>query len=215
MYKAAAAFAVALVITGHPASAQLSVGLVAGGTSASTSSDGIGRSPISSVTGFAGGLSLTAPLSTSISLAPEILFAMKGTTDQLSVNSTGIVPHETGTSRISYVEVPVLLRATFGSGVIRPFVTVGPEIAFMTGCSFTIAGTDPSANGKSACSQGTPFTESGVRSTDAGAIVGAGLASGRWSVSLRYDIDFTNSSQDTYGGYARNRTLMAVFGVTP
>jgi hypothetical protein len=216
MYKPVAVLSLAVVLTARAASAQLSLGLVAGGISASTSSDGLGRLPISSVTGFAGGLSLAIPLSHGISLAPEILFAMKGTTDKLSTAGTDAVPQETGTIKIGYVEVPVLFRATFGAGSLRPFVTAGPEIAFKVSCSFAIVGTDPTFNGKSNCSQYTYVDVSGVKSTDMGAMVGVGLSSGRMSVSVRYDLSLTNSSSpDIYGAYSKNRAIMAVVGVTP
>jgi hypothetical protein len=216
MHKPVAVLALAVVISARPASAQLTLGLVAGGTSASTSSDGLGRLPISSVTGFTGGLSLTVPLANHISFAPEILYAMKGTTDKLAVaTSSNVMPYETGTSKISYVEVPVLLRVNVGSGFIRPFVTAGPEVAFKVGCNFTVAGTLSFGNGEFGCSQSTLAAESGVKSTDVGALVGGGLAIGRMSISVRYDMSFSNSSQDTYGGYAKNRAFMAIVGVTP
>ena len=215
MYKRAAVLAVALVIVARPASAQWTLGLVAGGTSASTSSDGLGRSPISPVTGFTGGLSLTVPLTRNVSFAPEILYAMKGTTDKLSTAGTDVIPQETGTSKIGYIEVPILVRISFGSGSLRPFVTAGPEVAFRMSCSFAISGTDPFFNGTSKCSQDTYVVESGVKSTDMGALVGLGLSSGRVSVSVRYDLSLTNSSSDIYGAYSKNRAIMAVVGITP
>lgn len=207
--------ALALVLAARAASAQLTVGLVAGGMSATTSSFGLGRTPISSVTGFAGGLSLTAPLSHNISLAPELLFTMKGTTDKVLVYFADRgPPNPTGTSRISYIEVPILVRLSFGSWAFRPFVTAGPEVAFKVGCNFTVSGIDPFLDGKFGCSQATLAAESGVKSTDMGAMVGAGLSSGRVSVSVRYDLSLTNSSLDIYGAYSRNRAIMAVVGVT-
>lgn len=215
MYQRAAVLAVAMVIVTRPASAQWTLGLVAGGTSASTSSDGLGRLPISPVTGFAGGLSLTVPLARNVSFAPEILYAMKGTTDKLSTAGTDIIPQETGTSKIGYIEVPVLFRVSFGGGSLRPFVTAGPEVAFRVSCSFAISGTDPFFTGTSPCSYGTYVVESGVKSTDKGAVIGAGLSSGRLSVSVRYDIGLSNSSTDPYGAYSKNRAIMAVVGITP
>jgi hypothetical protein len=206
----------AFVLVARAASAQVTLGLVAGGTSATTSDFGMGRTPVSSVTGFAGGLSLTVPLSHHISLAPEILFAMKGTTDKLFLlSSNGPVPNVSGTSNINYIEVPVLVRLSFGSGALRPFVTAGPEIAFKVACNFTVSGPATNLNGESACSQATLTAESGVKSTDLGAMVGAGLSSGRLSVSVRYDVGLSNWSLDTYGAWAKNRAIMAVVGVTP
>jgi hypothetical protein len=215
MCKRAAVLAVALVIVARPASAQWALGLVAGGTSASTSSDGLGRLPTSRVTGFAGGLSLTVPLTRSITFSPEILYAMKGTTDKLYTAGTDVIPQETGTSRIGYIELPILVRFSFGSGPLRPFVTAGPEVAFKVSCSFAISGTDPFFTGKSKCSYDSYVVESGVKPTDMGAVIGAGLSSGRLSVSVRYDFGLSNSSTDPYGAYSKNRAIMGVVGITP
>jgi hypothetical protein len=215
MYKRAAVCTVALVIVARPASAQWALGLVAGGTSASTSSDGLGRLPISPVTGFAGGLSLTVPLTRTVSLAPEILYAMKGTTDKLYTAGADVVPQETGTSKIGYIELPVLLRVSFGAGSLRPFVMAGPEVAFRVSCSFAISGTDPFFTGTYKCRNGTYLVESGVKSIDMGAMIGAGLSTGRLSISVRDDIGLSNSSTDPYGAYSKNRAIMAVVGITP
>jgi len=217
MFQRAAVLAAALVIVARPASAQWTLGLVAASTSASTSSDGLGRLPISPVRGFAGGLSLTVPLTRNVSFASEILYAMKGTKDKIDVYSTesSFPPNPTGTSKISYIEVPILFRASFGSWALRPFLTAGPEVAFKVACSFRVAGVDRFLDGTSNCSYGTYVVESGVKSTDIGAVIGAGLSSGRLSISVRYDIGLSNSSTDPFGAYSKNRAIMAVVGIAP
>jgi opacity protein-like surface antigen len=131
-------------------------------------------------TGYMAGVMLIAPMGTSFAFQPELLYTQKGA----RVNDSDFV----GGVKISYLEVPLLLRADMmTSSAARPFLYAGPAIAFKTGCEFELVSGATSAN--TACDQsGDPAD---FKSTDVSVLVGGGLAfnlSGQTvSVGLRYD----------------------------
>jgi hypothetical protein len=82
-------------------------------------------------TGFMGGAVLEVEFSDIFSVQPEVLYIQKGAkySDVMPVPSVGDVPFD-ATFKFDYIEIPVLLKATFGSSSFRPFVFAGPNVGF-------------------------------------------------------------------------------------
>ena len=56
---------------------------------------------------------------------------------------------------------------------------------------------------------------SGIKSSDYGLVFGGGVASGRLSLSVRYDMGLANLNNDTSAGQAtvKNKAVMAMVGI--
>lgn len=196
MFVAAAALA-----TG-PLAAQNTFGLVAGVVSAKTTVSGGGVSlSFDSRTGFAGGVSMSHPITKDFDFAPELLYIQKG----FQVKDG----NSTGGTKVAYVELPLLFRAKFGSSDTKPFVLAGPTIGVKASCKITASsgGTSGSTN----CTDG----DIGLKSTDFGVMLGGGVAFNRFSVSVRYDLGLANTLKGGDAGVSyKNRALLALVGVS-
>ena len=143
-----------------------------------------------SKTGFVGGAYFNLPLGSTFALQPEALFSQqgfKGTDPEL--------PDYEAQFKVNYFQIPVLVKAQFPSGDIRPAVYAGPVVSFESSCKFGL-----SAEGQSAevdCDQ----ADAGDRkSTDFGAAFGGNLD---WFVGpvvvtfdVRYLLGLTNLNDD-------------------
>jgi opacity protein-like surface antigen len=142
--------------------------------------------------GFMGGVMLVSPLGTAVSIQPELLYTMKGAkVESLEDNFTGTV-------KMNYIEVPVLLRLDLAtSGGVRPFVYGGPAIAYKVGCSVELREGTTTINAD--CDTGPDPAD--FKSTDFSAVAGAGLAfnmAGRMaSIGARYDYGLTKFSESS------------------
>jgi hypothetical protein len=172
--------------------------------------------------GFLGGTFLTWPLADGFALQPEIVFAQKGVTT-LDAQATGLVSTDI---RVSYVEVPVLLRWSgprMGGG-ITPYLLAGPEVSVRAGCDVVVGGlagnftcADVGSGPKNAvcpaCAD-VGRVRNGVESSDFGAIAGAGIdfriGARRYTMSVRYDYGMHNVVKNND---AKNRTLGVVAGL--
>jgi hypothetical protein len=76
--------------------------------------------------GFHGGVLVNIPLNDRFSLQPEVLYSQKGTHEDNS--STRV--------RLSYVDVPVLLRMATGAGGL--FLEAGPQVGYLAGSEASI-----------------------------------------------------------------------------
>jgi hypothetical protein len=179
------------------------IGIVGGVNLASLSdADGTG-----SRTGFIGGVMLSLPLANNFAFQPELLYTMKGATD----NSSDV----TSTVKLSYVELPLLLRLDIpASGGVKPFVYAGPSFALKTSCDVEgeSGGTTESLSCDDFAKQVTPFgSPLTFASADVGGIVGGGLAfdvGGRaLTVGVRYELGFVSISSDSD---SKNRVLSFV-----
>jgi outer membrane protein with beta-barrel domain len=167
-------------------------GVMAGANFADISGDDIDGSDIDSRTGFAGGVFYEHKLGTSISLRPEVLYSFKGGTNTLA---------EDVTWQNDYIEVPVLLKYSFGSGATHPFVLIGPAISFNVNCNFT-DGTD-----EASCDD--VFGSDVASSTDFSGILGLGIQWNALDINVRYDLGFTNVLEDVD---ATNKTISILLG---
>ena len=147
-------------------------------------------------TGFSAGLVAVLPVAPSFAIQPELMFTLKGNSDS------------GGTTKIDYVELPVLARfeaAAFAR--VKPFVYGGPGFAYRMSCA--LGGSEFSMTCDSAqtiwrrASPGVYYSR-----TDVDGIIGGGLAfdvGGRtMTVSVRYDAGFVKFLSD---GDMKNRVL--------
>lgn len=149
-------------------------------------------------TGLLGGAFVQARLSDTFSVELEALYTQKG----FEVSS----PAGKATYRLNCLELPLTAKATFGSGLLRPYLFAGPNVGFRL-----------SATVKTASGSGD-FQDS-TRTTDLGLDMGAGLLyrlnpgtallfEGRYSVGL---VNIFNSGPA--GGTVNTRDLKILAGV--
>lgn len=156
--------------------------------------------------GIHGGVSGEVGLSRRISLAVEAYYAMKG----VKASSTG----QQFTIALDYIELPLLLKASLGSGSIRPYVFAGPALSIQARCK--VSGTVGSGVATLDCDD--PSLNIQLRGTDFSVLGGAGIRLGRVFVAARYDLGLTNLNKSTGGDSepAHNRAfLLSVGAVFP
>jgi hypothetical protein len=176
------------------------VGLWAGVTAATIrGSDATGPTNIA---GFSAGVFTQWRFAPRWALQPEVQYTQKGSDEVAIANGGGAYSMHI---RVSYVEVPVLLRGELPpAGPFTPFAVLGPEVSFKTGCSLVLTG----LSGDYTCAS-LPAAES----FDYGGIAGAGVAfriAGRtYGLSARYDVGFANAFA---GNDAKNRAFTVMLG---
>lgn len=164
-----------LVLCAAPVAAQSGLSLVAGLTSATLTyefDDGTETTDFSSRLGFAIGLGMEHAAGSSLTFAPELLFALKGTNTE-----------DDDYFKFSYVETPLLFRYYFGSGgSATPFITAGPTIAYLAAC----------AVGNDTDSEDCDDT---IKTLDYGVMFGAGVKFDRFGISARYELGLANIAE--------------------
>lgn len=123
-------------------------------------------------TGFSGGVFVGIRLTQNFLIQPEVLYSQKGVKYWISGVGEGF------TVKVDYVEIPVLLKACFGSGGVKPSVFAGPAVAFKVRAKIVIEDEEESAED--------------FRGTDFGGVFGAGLdvavGSGSFTIDGRYTL---------------------------
>ena len=162
-----------------------------------------------SITSLNAGLFASFDVAGLIALQPELLYTVKGYTASYPVPELqGPIPFGSGnlTAKISYIEIPVLLKLyTSSLGIIKPNIFAGPEVALK------LSGTATS---------GSPSSEQdlqNINSTDFGIIVGAGininLPMTTLMVDIRYDIGMRSLSSIPNPPDIKNRVLSLNAGI--
>ena len=150
---------------------------------------GIGFEKPTNRTGFAAGLMAVLPVAPSFAIQPELMFTMKGNSDS------------GGTTKINYVELPVLARFEVPAfGRVKPFVYGGPGFAYRTSCALEGAQFSMTCDSATViwrrASPGVYYSR-----TDVDGIIGGGLAvdvGGRtMTVGVRYDAGFVKFLSDS------------------
>jgi hypothetical protein len=181
-----------------PVVAQSGFGLVGGLVSSKLAEefDGETSDGSSRLTSFAVGLSMQRAAGPNLTFAPELLYIVKG---------VRFVDEDDFQAKFSYVEVPLLFRYSFsGGGQVTPFITAGPSVAYLVSCK--VSDSDDSETCDDA------YTEDGsYKKFDFGVMIGAGIASQRVSLSLRYDMGLANIEQDEDWN-SKHRALMLMVG---
>ncbi len=162
-----------------------------------------------SITSFDAGMFASFNLAGLLALQPELLYTMKGYKASYPVlDVIGPIPFGSGnlTAKISYLEIPVLLKLNTSSfGIIKPNIFAGPEVAFKL-------------SGKA--TSGSPSREQdlqNINSTDFGIIVGAGininLPITTLMVDIRYDIGMRDLNSYSNPPDIKNRVLSLNAGI--
>ena len=115
--------------------------------------------------GFTGGVFVTVPMVDELSFQAEAMYVRKGAAISLTHGGA----RYTGTQRLHYVEVPVLLRVDWPPS--RPaslHLVGGPAVAVRLGCSFT----DASSDERGCDAGGRPLATHAI---DVGLLAGGGL----------------------------------------
>lgn len=142
-----------------------------------------------SKTGFVGGAYVNLPLGSTFAVQPEVLYSQQG----FKGTDTGLEAE----FKVNYFQIPVLLKAQFPNGTIRPAVYAGPVVSFESSCKLGLS--DGSASADFDCD--SEEADVGDRSTtDFGAAFGANLD---WfvgpvvvTVDGRYLLGLTNVNDD-------------------
>jgi hypothetical protein len=115
-------------------------------------------------TGLVIGAGLIHPLAPNWAFQPELTYSMKGAKADLGENTTGTI-------KLSYLELPLLLRYDAPmAGEVHPFFHAGPALALQVGCD--IAGSFEGISASTSCDN----ADLDAKSFDVGAMVGGGIA---------------------------------------
>jgi hypothetical protein len=125
---------------------------------------GEGGNLLTSRQGAITGAYLHFPLSDALAIRPELLFSLKGGSTVANVGGQS----QAVDIELAYIELPLLLRASFPTGSVRPVLFAGPALAIQIGCDFSFADSV-----RSTCGQDSlpPL----VRSWDFGLVGGGGI----------------------------------------
>jgi len=187
-------------------SQSITPGVKAGLNSATTGGANVSSQ---SITSFNAGMFATFNVAGLLALQPELLYTVKGykvnypVADEIGPISTG---SGTVTAKISYLEIPVLLKLNTSSlRIIAPNIFAGPEVAFKL-----------SSKGLIGASSNEEDLQN-VNSTDFGIIFGAGininLPTTTIMVDLRYDIGMRVLYSYSNSPDIKNRVLTLNAGI--
>lgn len=181
-----------------PASAQLFGISVKGGLNLSTLrgdfefvEDGIEVDPgFSTKTGFVAGVAFNTGLIPLLSLQTEILYSEKGAKLDMPFDDIDDFASIDASIDLTYLEVPVLLRAGLPIPGFSPFLYAGPAFAYNLSAEITsdIEFTD---NGQQFSVSGSEDIKDEIKSFDVGFIVGAGLEFGLPMLKLHAEVRYT------------------------
>jgi hypothetical protein len=170
-----------VVLTAAPGFAQsnFSAGVKGGVNFANLSFDPEQEGCCDSKTGFIGGLFVTAPISSAVSIQPEFLYSMVGAKSEFDDFDAEI--------DFRQFQIPILIRADFGSGgAARPFVVFGPSIGFKL-------------SAKEKFEDEEDDLDDSTESIDWGFTIGAGVQFGRGSIEGRYTHGLNNLNKGDEG----------------
>lgn len=181
---------VAALLALVPAAAHAQFGMK-GGVTFNTIDTENGGVDFNNKTGFVGGISYGFRLADNLGLQPEVLYVERG--------------GESGNAevKLSYLEIPVMLRFMAATGRIQPFLLAGGYADFKINddCSVQQAGQ---------CLEEP-------KSSDFGLALGAGLRLGGvtgLTVEIRWDRGLANINSVSDGFDARNRAVMLMAGLS-
>jgi hypothetical protein len=126
--------------------------------------------------GLAGGGFVNIGIGT-LSIQPELLYVQKGAQDKNNSKFKYM---------LDYIEIPVLLKASFGTTSTKPSIFVGPAIGILMTSKFTDGTTDVD-------------NKDNTNSMDLGLVVGAGVDISKITVDLRYELGLSNINKAPAG----------------
>lgn len=175
-------------------------------------------------TGLVGGGFLSINFSKWFAIQPELLFSQKGSKSTATrvfvvtdgINEDTVTQQGTFTSKLNYVEIPLLLRFNYvNESDIVPSLYAGPALAFRASPSIEFEGTVTDSTGTWDFVSDENAADI-IESTDIGFVFGAmvGIESGDGLVfaEVRYTRGF--SSYDATGNYdLKNSAISVMLGV--
>ncbi len=161
--------------------------------------------PANTRVGFAGGAFVDVPIGRTLSIRPELLYSMKGTSYKQGVEKV--------TYQMNYLEFPLLLKYTFNPpSNVKVHIFAGPAFAWRLNMKVMYQ----YENGIGEL----PFDKSELKSTDVSFVFGAGLGlragkglvtlDGRYTLGLR-SIDATTVN-DPVESNVKNGTFSVLLG---
>ena len=170
--------------------AQMAIGIKGGGSFATLSNS----SPDwKSRTGFVAGLAFNFG-GGFFSLQPEALYVQEG------AEFNGTPASGSGAPHLSYLSVPLLFKVTLPTPALSPIAYAGPSVNFRLTCSF----------------QGTDCKDM-TRSTDYGAVLGAGIRFGgasAFTLEGRYIWGLKDINDPGAGVDNKTRTFVLLAGIS-
>ncbi len=116
------------------ANAQVKLGLQAGINLADVNVDPLPQGYETSMrTGFMAGGILNFNFSPLLSLQAEPAYIQKGAAVDISATENGANIKAEGTYSAKYLDIPILLKASFGNQQVKPFLMAGVSVAFLLG----------------------------------------------------------------------------------
>jgi hypothetical protein len=167
-----------------------SFGIKAGASLTNVTGDGLDNTK--NLFGFHGGLVANFALNDAFSIQPEVLYSMKGTKTESS--STGY--SQKFTSRLHYIDVPVLARVNAGG----LFFELGPQVGFLVAAKQKQEISSGAASGTY-----NQDIKDRVRTVDFGYAAGLGyqLSNGP-GIGLRYNGGFIDTKNPSSSSAVRN-----------
>jgi len=161
-----------------------------------------GSGNLTSRQGAITGAYLHFPLGDALAIRPELLFSLKGGSTVSAIAGGDSIDIE-----LAYIELPVLLRASFPTGSVRPVLFAGPALAIEIGCDFSFADSV-----RSTCGQATLPA---VRSWDFGLVGGGGVEKRLRRATIALEARYTVGTRSILEGVKlTNRAFGLVLAVT-
>jgi hypothetical protein len=163
------------------------------------------------------GVYLHLPVSSVVSLRPELLFSLRGGRTVIGIAGTDDLA--TADIELAYLELPLLARLVWPRGQLRPAVFTGPSAGLRLGCDILYI--DASRAVRSTCGEEqtedrAPIDDDVMQTWDVGWVAGAALElyftrttlslQGRYTQGLR---SVVNTGVDL-----KNRGAAVLFGLT-
>lgn len=162
-----------------------------------TSSDPNLKITNGSRTGIAAGAEVNYWFTDNLGICGQLSYVQKGGTQDISFTIFGQEITGSSEATFSYLQIPVLFKARFGDGSVKPFIIIGPEIGIKLSASQTVTsdGQDTTMD----------IPDSEITSTNFGALFGAGITyqlnpTTEIYLSGAYNYGFTNLNPGPDGG---------------
>lgn len=159
-----------------------------------------------SIAGFHVGVTADFPLTDLLSFEPNVLISSKGlkleeSADQFSLKNT---------MNLTYLDIPLHLKATFGSENQSFFVLAGPYLGYGLSGKFKheITFGNESEKGEEDITWGDG--EDDLKRLDYGLSVGAGVGYNNFTVGASYDLGLANISNDSDDGFKTNHRVFRI-----
>jgi hypothetical protein len=133
--------------------------------------------------GFVGGVAVNIGITEGFSVQPELNFMSKGVHYEIPLAS------EKGKVNLSYLELPILAKYSFGGENFKAFINAGPSLGYAIAGKFTFSGLSLDAFGELEDGKFDNKLDLGVQF---GAGAGFTAGPGQIVLDLRYGMSFTN-----------------------